>query len=94
MRAQPAPTTGSAGAASATESRGRAPCNIGDGYQTVHFSDGATYSGSFQSCRPLAGAAHYEQGTTVLDGYAEPIDDHTVRLKTESAEATITLEIH
>ena len=67
---------------------------MSDGYQTVQFSNGATYSGSFQSCRPLPGAARYEQGSTVLSGYAEPIDDHTVRLKTGTQELTITLEIH
>jgi hypothetical protein len=76
-----------------TESYGHAPCSIGDGYQTVHFSNGATYSGSFSSCKPLAGPAQYQQGLTSLSGYAEPIDDHTIKLRTDAAEVTITLQI-
>lgn len=93
---RPAPmrSTGPGSTASDTRSHGRAPCTIGDGYRTVRFSDGATYSGSFESCKPLPGPARYQLGATVLDGQAEPIDDHTVRLKTRNAEATITLEIH
>jgi hypothetical protein len=74
-------------------SAGSAPCSIGDGYQTVRFSDGAVYSGSFKSCRPLAGPAQYQQGSTVLNGYAEPVDDRTVRLRSGNSEATITLQI-
>ena len=74
------------------ESKGATPCSIGDGYQTVHFSDGATYSGSFKNCRPLPGPAQYQQGSTVLNGIAEIIDDHTVKLKMGNAEATITLQ--
>lgn len=76
-----------------TESSGHAPCSIRDGYQTVHFSNGATYSGSFRNCRPLPGPAQYQQGLTMLNGYAEPIDDHTVKLRTDNAEVTITLQI-
>jgi len=75
------------------DSNGAASCSIGDGYQTVHFSDGATYSGNFKGCRPLPGPAQYQQGSTVLNGFAEPIDDHTVRLRMGNAEATITLQI-
>ena len=73
---------------------GKPACKIGGGYQTVTLSNGAAYTGPFKSCRPLPGSAHYQLGSTVLIGYAEPIDDHTARLKTETQEVTITLEIH
>jgi hypothetical protein len=76
-----------------TSSEGRASCNIGDGYQTVRFTDGAVYSGSFKGCKPLAGPAQYQQGTTVLNGNAEPVDDRTVRLRSGNSVATITLQI-
>jgi hypothetical protein len=85
--------SGSVASSIATQSRGMAPCSIGDGYQTVHFSDGAVYSGSFQNCRPVAGPAQYQRGSTALSGYAQPIDDHTVNLRTDAAEVTITLDI-
>jgi len=73
--------------------QGHAPCTIGNGYQTVPFSNGAVYSGSFMNCRPLPGPAQFQQGATALNGLAEPIDDHTVRLMTENAEVIITLQI-
>jgi hypothetical protein len=87
------PAVGSSQPFSKNTSSGSAPCSIGDGYQTVRFSDGAVYSGSFRNCRPLAGPAQYQQGSTVLTGYAEPVDDRTVKLRSGNSIATITLQI-
>jgi hypothetical protein len=78
---------------STTTSEGRRPCNFGDGYQSVRLSDGAVYSGSFKNCRPLPGPAQYQQGSTTLNGNAEPIDDRTVKLTTANAVVTIALEM-
>ena len=92
-QAVPTPAQPAYVAPSTTTSAGSAPCKIADGYQTVRFSDGAVYSGTFQNCRPLAGPAQYQQGSSVLTGYAEPVDDRTVRLRSGNNVATITLQI-
>jgi hypothetical protein len=73
------------------ESRGEAPCTIGDGYQTVRFDNGASYSGNFKDCKPLSGPAVYIQGTEKITGYATPIKDNTVVLKFDGGEVTITV---
>jgi len=92
----PPPAAGTLGLAAesvASSSSGVAACGVADGYQTVRFSDGSAYSGSFQNCLPLPGQAQFQQGSTVLGGYAEPLDNHTVRLRTDTGEVTITLQI-
>lgn len=75
------------------DSTGRAPCTIGDGYQTVRFSDGSVYSGTFKGCEPQPGPAEYRQGTVEIRGVAEPLSNAMVRLRSETAEVTIRLEI-
>jgi hypothetical protein len=92
----PPPAAGPSGLTAgsvALSSSGVAACSVADGYQTVLFSDGSVYSGSFQNCRPLPGQAQFQQGSTILSGYVEPLDDHTVRLRTETEEVTITLQM-
>ena len=75
-------------------SSGRAPCLVADGYRTVHFDNGAMYSGSFKDCRPLSGRATYGLGSVHLAGYATAVDDHTVVLNDRDRTATITLVLH
>ena len=72
---------------------GEAPCTIGDGYQTVRFDNGATYSGSFKNCRPLAGPAEIVTAEGKFSGNATPVgaNSDTVVLKFSGGEVTVTV---
>ncbi len=48
---------------------GSAALNCKDGEQTVEFSNGASYTGNFMSCRPVSGFGIYKYNGTVLSGY-------------------------
>ncbi|MBF0422998.1 MAG: hypothetical protein HQL73_08400 [Magnetococcales bacterium] len=74
--------------------QGTAQCNITDGYHTVTFDNGASYSGNFKGCHPLAGPAVFvHQGQTVR-GKAEPIGGDQVRIRFDGGEVTITVVTH
>jgi hypothetical protein len=64
------------------ESSGTAPCTIPDGHHTVHFSNGATYTGKFKNCRPLSCNGIYTLGGKTYKGYFESDGVNTVTLKT------------
>lgn len=72
-------------------SSGRAPCTISDGYQTVHFSDGASYSGEFKDCAPQSGPGVY-----VFEGHSYSgnfmADGNKVTLIKDGAVITLWVE--
>lgn len=50
-------------------SYGSAALTCEDGEQTVEFSNGASYTGNFISCRPVSGFGIYKYNDIVLSGY-------------------------
>lgn len=76
--------------ATAGGSRGTATCDHANGYHTVSFSDGSSYTGHFADCKPIPGPARFEKGSVVLDGYATRGPGGMV-LKTATHEVTISL---
>lgn len=71
-------------------SRGTSECSHGDGYQTVVFSDGSSYSGNFKDCVPLEGPAKFKKGEVELVGHARRGPGGMI-LKTSTHEVTISL---
>jgi hypothetical protein len=66
------------------------PCNVDQG-GVVRFPDGSMYKGRFDGCRPLPGPAVFRQGDIEIRGYAQPLGDGTVRLKSDTHEVTLSL---
>jgi len=50
-------------------SSGKAALTCRDGRQTVHFSNGASYTGDFYNCRPVSGQGTYRYNGQVFSGY-------------------------
>ncbi len=63
-----------------TVSHGTAPLQCADGEQTVTFSNGATYTGQFSSCKPVSGYGTFRQGSVELSGYFQSDGNKTVTL--------------
>jgi hypothetical protein len=60
---------------------GKAPCTIKDGYQTVYFSNGSSYSGNFDDCHPLSGSAKYfTPDGKFYQGYATSMSSDSVKM--------------
>lgn len=57
---------------------GRAAVTCTDGRQTVIFSNGASYTGNFENCRPVSGYGTYEYQEQVYSGYFTASGDSVV----------------
>lgn len=64
-----------------TESHGTAPAPCMDGLQTVHFSNGASYTGEFSGCNPITtpNAVLRSDDGGVIQGLFEAVGNDSVR---------------